>query len=136
MSAKLLAKGELINEMSAKLRVQETQLGKDMFEREAETKKRLHERGAEIETKLEQKFANREAQMKEDMEVALRARAEIELVWVRNQLHNTTDEIEKQRKRDVAQDQLDAIEEQEGEAKAAAERLAARKKALQVKLAK
>jgi hypothetical protein len=136
MSAKLLAKGELINEMSAKLRVQETQLGKDMFEREAETKKRLHERGAEIETKLEQKFANREAQMKEDMEVALRARAEIELVWVRNQLQNTTDEIEKQRKRDVAQDQLDAIEEQEGEAKAAAERLAARKKALQVKLAK
>jgi hypothetical protein len=78
MSDKLLAEKEQINEMSAKLRLQRTQMNENMFKREAETKKRIDECGAEIETKLEQKFAHRYAQMKEDLEVALRARTEID----------------------------------------------------------
>lgn len=72
MSDELRTQEEKINDMSAKLRQQETQMDEDMFKRETELKKRLYERGNDIETKLEQKFAKREAQLKEDMEVASR----------------------------------------------------------------
>lgn len=107
-------------------------MDEDMFKRETELRKRLYERGNDIETKLEQKFAKREAQLKEDMEVASRARAEVDLAWARIELQNTADEIEKQRKRDAAQDELDAVEAHKASeaenAKAAAERLASQRR--------
>jgi hypothetical protein len=131
VSQELRAQEEKINEMSAKLRQQETQMDEDMFKREAEMEERLYECGNEIETKLEQKFADREAQMKKDMEVASRARAEVDLAWARTGLQNTGDEIEQQRKRDAAQDELGAVEahgaSEAGNAAAAAERLASQR---------